>query len=187
MKKKSLIFMLLIVCLIVVSCKAEKQGNESSNDPADVSVTINDVMSKTDDFSKVVSEDESKAEESKAEESKVEESKAEESNEHVCSFKGKYKYNDTEHYRECVCGKKKVSEHTLDQVVQKEAKCTEDGQSFVTCAYCDYSRKETIPNLGGHIVKTREAIAPTCVSLGNNQYDYCYFHRIHIYLNNTQT
>ena len=79
MKKKSLIFMLLIVCLIVVSCKAEKQGNESSNDPADVSVTINDVISKTDDFSKVVSEDESKAQESKAQESKVEESKAEES------------------------------------------------------------------------------------------------------------
>ncbi|MBE5764759.1 MAG: hypothetical protein E7339_04050 [Clostridiales bacterium] len=60
------------------------------------------------------------------------------------------KYNEKEHWFECVCGlKQEATAHTYAQSIVKEATCGEDGEKLFACE-CGYSYTEAIPATGKH-------------------------------------
>ena len=67
------------------------------------------------------------------------------------SFSADLKYNDTEHWYECVCGEKKdVTAHTFENdTVTKEATCAEKGESVATCA-CGATKTTELPKTNNH-------------------------------------
>ena len=58
-----------------------------------------------------------------------------------------WKYDDTNHWKECSCGEKlNVANHAYGEwSVTKPATTTEEGSRERTCSVCEYTQKETIP------------------------------------------
>ncbi len=69
-------------------------------------------------------------------------------------FSQNYKYDDDNHWHECVCGEKdEVAAHVFENgVVKKQATCGADGEMVYTCV-CGAKKSEVIPATGEHSFK----------------------------------